>query len=245
LEKNVDRIVKGGWAMKKMNPAIAAVNSFSPRRRLVNLLLVLFVEASGTALGQNPSACRVNLPACGVKCGSNRWTLKTLSDVDAGKVDSVSIQKKTVANLTALPKPSKRPKCNRVAPTEMQTFEVEANLTEIGTEKDKDFHMVIADLGDPSKTMIVEIPDSACQGACASKHFKDFMDARTVFIAHCGAPTKNFKQVEPPVKVTVTGVGFFDPPRHGTGAANNGIELHPVLKIEFDPDNDDCRTRAK
>jgi hypothetical protein len=114
----------------------------------------------------------------------------------------------------------------------------------IGTE-DKDFHMVIADLGDPSKTMIVEIPDSACQGACASKHFKDFMDARTVFIAHCGAPTKNFKQVEPPVKVTVTGVGFFDPPRHGTGAANNGIELHPVLKIEFDPDNDDCRTRVK
>src|SRR2546427_3041 len=27
---------------------------------------------------------------------------------------------------------------------------------------------------------------------------------------------------------TITGVGFFDPP-HATGAAANGIELHPVL----------------
>lgn len=93
--------------------------------------------------------------------------------------------------------------------------------------------------------MIVEIPDSACQSACASKHFKDFLDARKAFIVHCGAPAKKFKQVDPPVKVIVTGVGFFDPPSHGTGSAKNGIELHPVLKIEFDPDNDDCQTRAK
>ncbi len=98
---------------------------------------------------------------------------------------------------------------------------------------------------DPSKTMIVEIPDSACQGACESKHFKDFLDARKAFLTHCGAPTKKFKRVDPPVRVTVTGVGFFDPPGHGTGSASNGIELHPVLKIEFDPDTDDCKMRAK
>src|SRR5437879_11394809 len=96
---------------------------------------------------QNPSAC-------GVKCGSDRWTLKTLTDVDVQNVDFTSIQKKTVAQLTALPKPNKRPKQNRVSPTELQTFEVKANLTEFGAEKDRAFHIVIADESVPSKTMV-------------------------------------------------------------------------------------------
>src|SRR6266849_2132319 len=116
--------------MKKKNSAIAAVRSFFPGRRIAYLSLVLFVAAPGTGLGQNP-------PACGVKCGSDRWTLKTLTDVDVQNVDFTSIQKKTVAQLTALPKPNKRPKLNRVPPTELQTFEVEANLTEFGAEKDR------------------------------------------------------------------------------------------------------------
>ncbi len=204
--------------------------------RALSLGLVLAVP--GVIFAQNP-------PACGVKCGSDRWTLKTLTDVDVQNVDFTGIQKKTVAQLTALPKPNKRPKLNRVPPTELQTFEVKANLTEFGAEKDRDFHIVIADAGVPSKTMVIEIPDSACQGACASAHLAEFLDARKAFITHCGAPTTKFKRVDPPVKVTVTGVGFFDPPKHGTGAAANGIELHPVLNITFDPDTDDCKTRAK
>jgi hypothetical protein len=198
----------------------------------------LMLALTGAISAQNP-------PTCGVKCGSDRWTLKTLSDVDIQNVDFTNIHKKTVAQLTALVKPNKRPKLNRVSPTELQTFEVEANLIKFGTEKDRDFHIVIADLVDPTKTMIVEIPDAACQQACESLHFKDFIEARKVFMTHCGAPTKKFKQVDPPVKVTVIGVGFFDPPGHGGGSAMSGLELHPLLKIEFDLDNDDCKTRAK
>jgi len=37
-----------------------------------------------------------------------------------------------------------------------------------------------------------------------------------------------------PINVIVTGVGFFDSPRGQTGAAPNGIELHPVLKIQLE-----------
>jgi hypothetical protein len=33
--------------------------------------------------------------------------------------------------------------------------------------------------------------------------------------------------------VTVKGVGMFDPPHGQTGAARNGIELHPVIGISF------------
>jgi len=36
-----------------------------------------------------------------------------------------------------------------------------------------------------------------------------------------------------PVKVTVTGVGFFEFAHGQTGLAPNAIELHPVLGIEF------------
>lgn len=210
------------------------------RPRYISVRAFLFglvLAVPGTTFAQDP-------PACGVKCGKDRWTLKTLTDLDVNSVDFTTLQKKRVAQLVSLPRPAKRPKLNRVAPTELQTFEVEANLTEFGTEKDRDFHIVIADLNDPSKTMVVEIADSACQFACASKHFADFLDARKAFITHCGAPATKFKRVNPPVKVTVTGVGFFDPPKHGTGAAANGIELHPVLNISFDPDNDVCKTRA-
>jgi hypothetical protein len=35
------------------------------------------------------------------------------------------------------------------------------------------------------------------------------------------------------VPVTVTGVGFFDRIHGQTGVAPNGIELHPVLDIQF------------
>jgi hypothetical protein len=35
--------------------------------------------------------------------------------------------------------------------------------------------------------------------------------------------------------VRVTGVGFFDRPHGQTGRATNGIELHPILSIEFTP----------
>ena len=33
--------------------------------------------------------------------------------------------------------------------------------------------------------------------------------------------------------VRVTGIGFFDPTHGQAGVAPNGIELHPVLRIEF------------
>lgn len=37
------------------------------------------------------------------------------------------------------------------------------------------------------------------------------------------------------IPVRVTGVGFFDRPHGQTDRATNGIELHPILKIEFNP----------
>ena len=150
--------------------------------RVLSLGLVLAV--SGAIFAQNP-------PACGVKCGSDRWTLKTLIDIDVQNVDFTSIQKKTVAQLTALPKPNKRPKLNRVPPTELQTFEVEANLTEFGAEKDRDLHIVIADVGVPSKTMVIEIPRFSVSGClCISAFGRIPGCAKSVYHALRGTDNK-------------------------------------------------------
>jgi len=47
-----------------------------------------------------------------------------------------------------------------------------------------------------------------------------------------GIPT--FQAAVPPTRVRVTGVGFFDRVHNQSGVAQlNGIELHPILKIEW------------
>lgn len=103
--------------MRKKDSATRADLRSSGGRGLAYLPIALLFAVPGIVLGQPP-------PACGVKCGSDRWTLKTLNDVDVQNVDVTNIQKKTVAQLIALSKPNKRPKLNRVSPTELQTFEV-------------------------------------------------------------------------------------------------------------------------
>jgi hypothetical protein len=95
-------------------------------------------------------------------------------------------------------------------------------------EADEDFHIVIADVEDPNKTMLAEIPSPDCDGSCASGHAEEFRKARAVIMGLGD-------QQAPPVTLVVTGVGFFDFLHGQTGAAPSGIELHPVLKVELEP----------
>jgi len=72
----------------------------------------------------------------------------------------------TVAGLVALPAPTTNSETSRLNSTERTTFKVHARLVGYKIEfdpkantGDHDFHIVIADLEDPTKTMVVEIPD--------------------------------------------------------------------------------------
>src|SRR5207249_12175886 len=47
--------------------------------------------------------------------------------------------------------------------------------------------------------------------------------------------SSSFKEPMPPIPVQITGVGFLDKLLRQRGLAPNGIELHPVLDIQFDP----------
>ena len=112
-----------------------------------------------------------------MRCGVERWPVKTLSDGDATSVDFTPVAA-TVAQLRALAAPASHPQASRLAPTELTTFAVTATVVEFKLEADKDVHVVIADLNDPAQTMIVEFPDAAdCSGAVGSAH-RGEMEAR-------------------------------------------------------------------
>jgi hypothetical protein len=192
-----------------------------------------------------PVAIPTIVPVCGIYCGTERWAVKTLTDANHTKVN-YSPEEQTVAGLVSKGRPLYLPSDGRVEPVETKTYRVRANLVGFKWEKDgdQDFHIVIADLDQTDKTMIVEIPDPDCAGVCASDHNAEIQKAREGFVAHCGQPGRSFRQLHGPLTVVVTGVGFFDFLHGQTGVAENGIELHPVLEFEFPDSTDQCAQLA-
>ena len=159
-------------------------------------------------------------------CGKERWSVKTVTDKDAAKVQEAPTPStiNQLRQIAAPLDPNHRPD-SRYSPTELTTYEVTGYITLIKAEADQDYHIVLAD--DASRTMIVESthPD------CAQKsRFKAEIDQVR------GALDQAFKgPINKPIKmrklVTVTGVGFFDHIHGQTGVAPNGIELHPILQV--------------
>jgi hypothetical protein len=165
---------------------------------------------------------------CGAACGRERWQVKTLSDVDQKEVDLRHPVATTVESLAALPRPRQRPQFRRVSPTETTVFCLEGWLADIPrTESDRDMHIVIAGLEDTTLTLIAEIPDARCYGACSSgfghlyaKAYETLMDRLRTWQTDT-------------LRIRIMGVGFYDRNHGQYGAAPNFIELHPVLAIEF------------
>ena len=120
------------------------------------------------------------------------------------------------------------------APTELTTFQVKGILRVVKKESDQDYHLVITDPLNPRVTMIVESPDPTC--ASGSQFLDSITTVRTMLdrtlqLDRVFSPENSRSELSMPV--TVTGVGFFDTLHHQEGVAPNGIELHPILMIEF------------
>jgi len=94
-------------------------------------------------------------------------------------------------------------------------------------ESDSDYHLVI---GDGQHTMIAEIPASYCVGA-TSPLAAGIKRARAQFTQRYHPSPDHFLYTH--AKVQITGVGFFDFLHGQSGVAPNGIELHPVIDIQF------------
>src|SRR5215471_8545128 len=163
------------------------------------------------------------------QCGVERWSVKTGTDPDSGLVNLNSSTNTTIAAMRAFAAPNPIPANNRVSPAETTVWVINATLTLFKLESDSDYHLVLQDAS--GNTMITEIPSPTCVGA-GSPFLADIQNARAKFDAQFTATT-SFQTANIPVQVT--GVGMFDFLHGQTGVAPNGIELHPVLNIVFNP----------
>jgi len=163
------------------------------------------------------------------QCGVERWSVKTGTDPDSGLVNLNSSTSTTIAAMRAITAPNPIPANNRVSPTETTVWVINATLTLYKLENDSDYHLVIQDAS--GNTMITEIPMPSCVGS-TSPFLASIQNARAKFDAQLTATT-SFQTANIPVQIV--GVGMFDFLHGQTGVAPNGIELHPVLDIIFNP----------
>jgi hypothetical protein len=200
------------------------------RVRLLVLALVVGVAGFGLLWPGGAGAPRAT---ASTTCGVERWAVKTLSDPKVGDVNFTP-HDTSVGRLRNKPDPHTKSSTPRIDGVETTTYRVTARLIEFKREDDKDIHLVISVPSAPSKTMIVEFPDTTCNGASSSPKKAQMASARSSLTSACGqapGPSSDFRQLHG--TATVTGVGFFDV-KHATpqtGVAPNNIELHPVLKF--------------
>jgi hypothetical protein len=192
-------------------------------------LLSIPVAAVGLGLLQGGGAVSPRAAAAAT-CGVERWPVKTLSD-KRERLVNFKPKNSSVGRLGKKPAPHVGSNTPRIKGVETTTYRVKARLVEMKLEDDHDIHLVIAVPSAPSKTMIVEFPDTTCNGASSSPKKAKMARARSSIIAACGQPSSShFTHLNG--TATVTGVGFFDIPHGQTGVAPNAIELHPVLKFK-------------
>jgi len=176
------------------------------------------------------SAALMFLPHQGLaQCGVERWSVKTGTDPDASLVKLGSPKATTIASLAGIATPKTIPDNNRLKPTETTLWVMNATLTAYVLAYDSDYHIVLSDSA--GRTMIAEIPAPGCVGP-GSPFAAGIAHAREQFDAVLTATT-SFQTASLPVQVT--GVGFFDYRMGQQGIAPNGIELHPIIDIVFNP----------
>src|SRR2546425_3872025 len=218
-----------------------------PSKRLLPRLSLRLVAAFALVVAVQSAA----FGACG---GTERWFVKVGTDPDAGLVQLNPIGSISVSDLNTLPKLQ-----NTVPhgdnkfrlPEERVVYQVSGRLALFKDEDDGDYHLVITDdsvtytPGGPGTngletgtSFIAEIPDPPCVPGkkgdpnVPSRFDAQLRDVRDKFEARFpggkGADT-NLSGIP----VTLTGIAFYDRPHNQTGRAINGIELHPLLDIQF------------
>jgi hypothetical protein len=187
----------------------------------------------------------VLFPVTAFLCGTERWPVKVCKDAKAkvlfqnNDISTHQLQPSvttTIKALRAFPVPGplgvSTPRFNAKAETTIWT--IDGTLfdykQEAGAHGDTDYHLAIKDSG--GRTMIAEIPKPTCLTNTPEPLKSMITQARADFDSHFTV-TGSFKAARQ--KVRITGPGMFDKIHGQKGVAPNGIEIHPVIKIEFLP----------
>jgi hypothetical protein len=116
----------------------------------------------------------------------------------------------------------------RASKAEGAIWRINAFLLKKKNETDQDYHLVLQRNG---KTLVAEIPNPDCLDDTPEPLKSMIIKARSDFddwFAEHHSEGPVFHQ-----RVSIWGIGMFDTQGHAEGTASNGIELHPVVKIEF------------
>jgi hypothetical protein len=129
------------------------------RARRAQLWLPIGIAATLT-LGcrSSPPAPTPSNPVCGVE----RWSVKTLTDVDATRVDVSNVISTTITALNGLPTRCSGLSDGRTFAEEFRVYEVIGVVQLTRNEEDRDVHVALADPADPTKTIVVEVVDPPC-----------------------------------------------------------------------------------
>jgi hypothetical protein len=179
---------------------------------------------------------KLTAPTCGIRCGGERWTIKSLSDPDASRLRTSKPTVTTVADLINKPAPTQLPSNARVG---LEATQVRVRALLVGWKNessmfgDQDYHIVIADPDDTTKQMIIEMPSPECQGVCSSLFVNDFKRNREQMEYILGQPKSTFHEMDQQWLVEITGSPFFDYNHGQIGLAPNCIEIHPVTNVTF------------
>lgn len=200
---------------------------------IISVLVLSAITSGKVSTSRDEGAASLAPPVRTVApCGVERWAVKTLADSEGLDLPTSSPKLTTVAALRVLPAPTRAQldaaKTTRLTMVEITAYEVKVDVVGYKLEADEDYHVVIADPGKLSATMIAEIPAPDCVPNALSA---EFAGLRADFDALVGRPTKRYRKLATPVAVTLHGVGFFDFLHGQTGVAPNGVELHPVVGI--------------
>lgn len=168
----------------------------------------------------------------GNACALTRSDVKSLRDPDAARIVFEDVIPTTVTALNEI-----RPHCGpagnrRRREEEFRVYQVVGRMTRVRRERDRDVHIVLADLVHPYDRLVIELGDPDTKKGRMSPYRDRLLRARRTFddlqrelaVAALGELEGR--------TVRVTGVGFFDVKHFQRGRSRSCIELHPVLSIE-------------
>jgi len=162
-------------------------------------------------------------------CTYDRFSVRTLTDVDAEKVN-ISPKIITIGQLMSFnqvfPVDKKFNKDARYG-NEFNTYQVYCKIKEYKKDNNGTYRMILMDLNDTAITMIAEIPNPNCDGVSVSKFANSYGMTRTMFEKFISGDGHGVLSGT----YNMTGVCFFDKIK-GDYSAPNGVCLSPIVDLE-------------
>jgi hypothetical protein len=169
-----------------------------------------------------------------------RWPVRTGTDQDVSKVNPKPVLT-TVQQLIDQKRPTDMPPMigagskyhsQRSVPVETTVWSVDAGLLAFRLNQRESYRLVLE--GGDDVRILAEVPDHDSL-ASDSRWLESFASVRNKLEERLSAST-SFSYLSPVTPVRVTGVGFFSGFHGKRFAAPNGIELQPILDIEWLPE---------